>query len=413
MSGRALRLTALAVRKNSVAGWYPDGNGLYLQIGPTITKSWVYRYTMNGTERRQGLGAYPDTTLDEARTLATASRKLKAKGIDPLEQKRAEAVQRQLEAANTKTFKQCALECIEVKKAEWRNAKHHTQWHNTLKAYAYPTIGDLPVQSIDSALVLKVLKPIWSTKTETAQRVRGRIETVLDWAKGAGYRQGDNPAMWRGSLKTQLPDPSKIRKVKHHPALPHADIPELFDWLKTKDTLASKALAFTILTAARNGESRHAIRTDVDLSKPAWTIPEERMKAGREHTVPLSSQALAVLMQAEVFANDERIFPGMAKGKFISETAMRKLLAEFRDGLTVHGFRSTFRDWCAEETTYPRELAETALAHSNKDKVEAAYQRGDMFQKRMVLMQHWADYCYSETRKTARLLSVVTEREIG
>jgi len=406
MARSALKLTALAVKKISAKGWYPDGNGLYLQVSPTITKSWVYRYTMNGSERRQGLGAYPDTTLEEARTLARASRKLKAKGIDPLEQRRAEAVQRQLEAANTKTFKQCALECIEVKKAEWRNAKHHTQWHNTLATYAYPVIGDLPVQSIDSAIVLKVLKPIWNTKTETAQRLRGRIETVLDWAKGAGYRHGDNPAMWRGSLKTQLPDPSKIRKVRHHPALPHADIPEFFDWLKTKDTLASKALVFTILTAARNGESRHATRAEVDLSKPAWTIPEKRMKAGREHTVPLSGQALEVLNQAEVFANDERIFPGMSKGKFISETAMRRLLAEFREGLTVHGFRSTFRDWCAEETNYPRELAETALAHSNKDKVEAAYQRGDMFQKRMVLMQHWADYCTSGKREKGMVVDI-------
>ncbi|MDP4836929.1 MAG: integrase arm-type DNA-binding domain-containing protein [Burkholderiales bacterium] len=406
MARRALRLTALAVKKNSVAGWYPDGNGLYLQIGPTITKSWVYRYTMNGTERRQGLGAYPDTTLEEARTLASASRKLKAKGIDPLEWKRTDAVQRQLEAANTKTFKQCALECIEVKKVEWRNAKHHAQWHNTLKAYAYPTIGDLPVQSIDSALVLKVLKPIWNTKTETAQRVRGRIETILDWAKGAGYRQGDNPAMWRGSLKTQLPDPGKIRKVRHHPALPYADIPEFFDWLKTKDTLASKALAFTILTAVRNGVSRHAVRTEVDLSKPAWTIPESGMKAKREHAVPLSRQALVVLIQTEVFANDERIFPGRDKGRVISETAMRKLLAQFREGLTVHGFRSTFRDWCGEETNYPRELAETAMAHANKDKVEAAYKRGDMFQKRMVLMQHWADYCTSSSQRIDQVAAV-------
>jgi integrase len=334
MEGRALRLTALAVKKNSVAGWYPDGNGLYLQIGPTITKSWVYRYTMNGTERRQGLGAYPDTTLDEARTLARASRKLKAKGIDPLEQKRAEAVQRQLDAANTKSFKQCAEEYIEAKKAGWSNAKHQSQWRNTLATYAYPIIGDLPVQVVDGTLVLKVLDPIWNTKTETASRVRQRIEKVLDWATVRKYRHGDNPAVWRGRLDTQLADPGKVRKVKHHPALPHADIPELFNWLKTKDSLASKALAFTILTAARNGESRNATQLELDLSEATWTIPDERMKSGREHIVPLSSQALEVLQQAQVFASDERIFPGMAKGKFISETAMRKLLAEFREGHT-------------------------------------------------------------------------------
>jgi len=406
MARAALRLTALAVKKISVKGWYPDGNGLYLQVSPTITKSWVYRYTLNGSERRQGLGSYPDTTLEEARTTARESRKLKAQGVDPIEQRRDAAVQRQVETASNRTFKQCAEEFIEVKKAGWKNAKHQSQWRNTLATYAYPVIGDLPVQLVGGAQVLKVLEPIWIVKTETASSVRQRIEKVLDWAAVRQYRQGDNPAVWRGRLETQLADPSKVRKVRHHPALPHADIPELFDWLKTKDSLASKALVFTILTAARNGESRHATRAEVDLSKPAWTIPEKRMKAGREHTVPLSGQALEVLNQAEVFANDERIFPGMAKGKFISETAMRKLLAEFREGLTVHGFRSTFRDWCAEETNYPRELAETALAHSNKDKVEAAYQRGDMFQKRMVLMQHWADYCTSGKREKGMVVDI-------
>jgi len=406
MAKTALRLTALAAKRISAKGWYPDGNGLYLQVSPAITKSWVYRYKMNGTERRQGLGAYPDTTLEEARTLARASRKLKASGVDPLEHKRAEIERQRLEAANARTFKDCAEEYIKAKRAGWTNAKHQSQWINTLTTYAFPTIGDLPVQAIDGALVLKVLEPIWETKTETATRVRQRIEKVLDWATVRKYRQGDNPAVWRGRLDTQLSAPEKVRKVKHHPALPHADIPELFDWLKTKDTLAAKTLAFTILTAARNGESRHATRLELDLSAATWTIPEERMKAGREHTVPLSSQALAVLEQAEVFASDERIFPGMAKGKYISETAMRKLLAEFREGLTVHGFRSSFRDWCAEQTTYPRELAEAALAHSNKDKVEAAYQRSTMQAKRAVLMQHWADYCTSGKREKGQVVDI-------
>jgi integrase len=400
------RLTALAVKKIKTKGWYPDGSGLYLQVSPAITKSWVYRYTLNGTERRQGLGSYPDTTLEEARVLARTSRKLKSQGVDPIDQKHADDAQRRLEAANRKTFRECAEDFIDMKKAGWRNDKHQAQWRNTLATYAYPFIGDLPVQAVDGAQVLKVLGPIWTTKTETATRVRQRIEKVLDWATVRHYRQGDNPAVWRGRLETQLAEPGKVRKVKHHPALPHADVPELFDWLKSKDSLASKALAFTILTAARNGESRQALRSELDLDKPVWTVPAERMKAGREHAVPLSNQALSVLKQTEVFANDERIFPGMGKGKHISETAMRKLLADFRTGLTIHGFRSTFRDWCAEETNYPRELAETALAHVNKDKVEAAYQRGDMFQKRLVLMQHWADYCTSGMRKKGKVVDI-------
>jgi integrase len=408
MARQVERLTNMEASKTNKQGMHADGGGLYLQVSRYDTKAWIYRYTLNGSEHRIGLGPFPLVSLKEARELARQQSRLKSKGIDPLAHKRTQKVRERLEAANTKTFAQCALEYIEVHQAGWRNAKHQSQWRNTLATYAYPFIGDLSVQAIDGALVLKVLNPIWTTKTETAQRVRQRIEKVLDWATVGGYRQGENPAQWRGRLQTQLADPGKLRKVKHHPALPHADIPELFDWLKTKDTLASKALAFTILTAARNGESRQAIQSELDLSKPAWTIPEERMKAGRAHTVPLSSQALVVLKQSQIFASDERIFPGMANGKYISETAMRKLLAEFREGLTIHGFRSTFRDWCAEETNYPRELAEAALAHSNKDKVEAAYQRGDLFQKRLVLMQDWANYCLSGKRDKGRVVDIQT-----
>jgi integrase len=398
MARPAFRLTALAVKKLNCKGWYADGNGLYLQVSPAITKSWVYRYTLDGVEHRQGLGSYPDTSLEQARLKAQENRKLKAQGIDPVSQKHSDATKRRLEAANSKTFRECAEQYIDVKKAGWSNAKHESQWRNTLATYVYPVFGELPVQAVDGALIVKVLEPIWNSKTETASRIRQRIEKILDWASVRRYRQGDNPAVWRGRLETQLADPSKVRKVRHHPALPYVDIPEFFSWLSTKNSLASKALAFTVLTAARGGESRQTTQAELDFSKFAWLIPATRMKARREHTVPLSKQALAVLRQVEMFRSDERIFPGMRDGKFISETALRKLLAEFRLGMTVHGFRSSFRDWCAEETNYPRELAEAALAHANKDKVEAAYKRGDMFQKRMVLMQHWADYCTSSSQ---------------
>ena len=387
------RLTAMKVLKTKKTGWYPDGDGLYLQISPTSTKSWVYRYKFKGKERRQGLGRYPDTSLDEARGRATDSRKLKNAGTDPIEHKRNQTAQTNLDSAKGITFRECAILYIDSHKAAWRNRKHESQWRNTLETYAYPIIGDLSIQDVDVGLILKVLEPIWTTKTETATRVRQRIENICDWAKAREYREGENPARWRGHLDKLLPKPTKVQKVKHFEALHYSEMPKFYQWLREKDFLSAKALTFTILTAARNGEARGADRSEIDLNAKSWTLPAERMKTDKPHRVPLSKEAIKVLKELEPFSNDERIFPGQGKASSISATALLKTLKEYRQNLTVHGFRSTFRDWCAERTNYPREVAEAALAHSLKDQTEAAYQRGDLFEKRAKMMEAWAKYC--------------------
>ena len=393
------KLSALKVLELAKPGSYFDGGGLLLKISPTLTKSWVFRYNINGKERRQGLGPYPDTGLDEARDIAQECRKLKRQGIDPIEHRQEVYRGRKKEKANQITFKECATIYIDTHKTGWRNDKHIAQWRNTLKTYAYDIIGDLPVNEIDTPSIHHVLKPIWLNKTETATRVRQRIEKILDWAESLNYRQGNNPAKWQGHLEHSLPKPSKIRKVRHHPALPYKEIPAFWKWLSTKDSLSSKALAFTILTAARNGESRQAVLKEIDLKNECWNVPGERMKAGRDHRVPLSKVTLQVLSDVEPYSNGVNLFPSKGKSGCISETALRKLLKEYRPGLTVHGFRSTFRDWAAEVTNYPRELAEAALSHVIRDATEAAYQRGDMLEKRAIMMESWAVYCTSSNKE--------------
>ncbi|MEK0326383.1 MAG: integrase arm-type DNA-binding domain-containing protein, partial [Nitrosopumilus sp.] len=374
-------------------GWYPDGQGLYLQVGPTGTKSWVFRYKIGGKERRQGLGSYSDVSLEEARASATVSRKLKQAGIDPIDRKRQELAQTRLYAAKGVSFKEASLQYIESHKFGWTSRKHEVQWGKSLEQHAYPVIGDLPIQSIDVGLVLKVLEPIWNTKTETASRIRQRLENICDWAKVRGYREGENPARWRGHLDQLLPKPSKVARIKHLPALHYSELPEFYQSLTGIDSLSAKALMFLILTAARSGEVRRATKTEVDLTKGLWVLPEERMKAGKEHRVPLSETALNILADVEPVSHDERIFPGQGNAKFISGASLLSIAKQYGQDITVHGFRSTFRDWCAEMTSYPQELAEAALAHQLKNKTEKAYQRGDLLQKRARLMDEWARYC--------------------
>ena len=281
------RLSDLAVRKKKKPGWYPDGAGLYLQIGPNGSKSWVFRYKLGKRERRQGLGRYPDVSPDEAREKATASRKLKASGIDPIDHGRSEEKERLLSDAKSSTFSDCAQRCIDSLRPGWKNTKHAQQWQNTLETYAYPMIGNVPIQDVDTELVVRILEPIWVAKTETATRVRQRIEKVCDWAKGRGLRQGENPARWRGHLDSQLPPPNKVRKVKHLEALPYQEIPAFWQWIQTKNSLSAKALMFTILTATRSGEARGIVDSEFDLDTGVWNIPGGRMKTGEPHSVPL------------------------------------------------------------------------------------------------------------------------------
>lgn len=341
----------------------------------------MLRYQVQGRRHDLGLGAYPDVTLAMARLKATDARRLILDGDDPIAKRR---------QAQPKTFKDAALELIESKRSGWKNAKHAAQWTSTLEAYVFPTLGPMQVTKIATADVVGALKPIWSQKPETANRVRQRIEAVLDYASALGIREGDNPARWRGHLDNLLPKPTKVRAVQHHPALPHADISEFMDALSTRKGVSARALTFTILTAARSGETRGMTWAEVDLDNGVWTIPAQRMKAAKEHRVPLTLTAIAQL--GERGADTDLVFGSETKaGKPISDMSMTALLRRMEyDNITVHGFRSTFRDWAGETTSFPREVIEAALAHGIKDKAEAAYARSDLFDKRRDLMQAWS-----------------------
>lgn len=377
-------------------GYHRDGGGLYLQVSTAGTKSWIFRFMLNGRAREMGLGSLLAVSLKDAREKAADCRRELANKRDPIEVRDALHRQQALEAARTKTFKECAEAYIDSKKGKWRNAKHAAQWASTLKTYAFPVFGHLSVQDIDKPLIMRVLDPIWHEKTETASRLRGRIETVLNWAMARGYREeGLNPARWRGNLdKAGLGRRSEVAPVTHHPALPYEEIPAFMKELRTRNGIAPRALEFLILTATRAGEATGATWAEVDLDKAVWTIPGARMKAKRDHRVPLSIAAVEVLKDIEKVRQNDYVFPGQRINKPLTSASCMKVLRKMkRDDITVHGFRSSFRDWCAEQTAYANEVAEAALAHVVKDKAEAAYRRGDMLEKRAKLMQAWADYC--------------------
>ena len=393
MAHKLNKLTARTVATVSKPGLYADGGGLYLRVGRGGARNWCLRFMLAGKAREMGLGGLSKVSLAEARKKATEHRLHLADKVDPIERRKAESSARKIEAARAMTFEQCAEAYIAAHRAGWRNPKHAGQWGMTLTNYAGPVMGALPVQAIDTALVMKVIEPLWTIKPETASRLRGRIERVLDWAKVRGYRDGENPARWRGYLDHQLPARGKVRRVKHHAALHYAELPGFMVALREQQGVAARALEFTILTAARTGEVIGARWCEIDFANRVWTIPGDRMKGGREHRIPLSKPALAVL--EHMWEQDgELIFPGLKPGKPLSNMAMLILLARVgRGDVTVHGFRSTFRDWAAERTTFAREVAEMALAHAIPDAVEAAYRRGDLFDKRRRLMDAWAAYC--------------------
>jgi integrase len=392
------RLNALAVSRASRPGLYPDGGGLYLQVTKAGVRSWTFRFMRDGRERYMGLGPLHTVSLAEARAKAVECRKLRLAGLDPIEARNTARNQAKLDAAKAMTFRACAEAYIEAHKAGWKSAKHAAQWPSTLKTYAYPVFGELPVQAADVALVMKAVEPIWRTKTETASRLRGRIEAVLDWAAVRGYRAGDNPARWRGHLDHLLPGRAKVQRVAHHAALPYAEIGGFMAALRQQAGVSALALELTILTAARSGEVLEARWAEIDLEAKVWTIPPERMKAGKAHRVSLSEAAVTVVRKLAAARVGEFVCPGGRKGKSLSNMAMLKLLERMdRADLTVHGFRSTFRDWAAERTNVPRDVAEMALAHTIGDKVEAAYRRGDLFAKRRRLMEAWARYCANAT----------------
>jgi integrase len=389
------KLSALKVTKETKPGYFGDGGGLWLQVSKAGTKSWVFRFKSPLTEkaREMGLGSINTYSLAEARSRAAEVRKIVDAGRDPISERDADRQRIKLTTAMAMTFDECADAYIEAHRAGWKNPKHVTQWENTLASYASPVIGSLPVASAGMSLVLRILEPIWTTKNETASRLRGRIEAVLDWATVRGYRSGENPARWKGHLDKVLPAPNKVQKVKHHSALPYAQVGEFMAALRNYEGIAAKALEFTILTAARSGEVRGAEWQEIDLRAKTWTIPAERMKAGKEHRIPLSDAAVKLLQLMPRLKDVAHVFPSPQNTALSDMSLMAVLRRMGRKDLTVHGFRSTFRDWAGETTPFPREVIEHALAHQLRDKAEAAYQRGDLLVKRERLMQTWADYC--------------------
>jgi integrase len=405
------KLSATKVEKTKQAGMYGDGGGLWLQVRAPHVKSWIFRYTVNGRARAMGLGPVGTVSLVDARRRAAEARALLLDGTDPIADRDEVRAKRKLAAANAVTFKECAAAYIQQHKAGWRSAKHGEQWAKTIATYAEPVFGALPVQSIDTGLVMRVLQPIWTTKAETAARVRGRIEKVLDWAKVQGYREGENPARWRGHLAALLPKQSNFARVEHHAALPYRQMGEFMAEMGKQEGNAARALELAILTAARTGEVIRARWAEIDLSEALWTIPAERTKTHRKHRIPLAPAAVAVIEKMRARAEGEFVFPGARPSVSLSNEAMRAVLMRMgRTDITPHGFRSTFRDWAAEQTAFPREVAEMALGHAVGSQVEAAYRRGDLREKRRKLMEAWAAYC-AASAKGGKVVQMKRESE--
>jgi integrase len=401
---RATNKLTTASLKTRTPGVYADGGGLYLQVTQgkdgEPKRSWLCRVRLAGKVRELGFGRVQDLPLAAARERCAEYRRLAAAGIDPLEHEKAEAERKAAEEAERRaramTFKQAADAYIAAHEKGWKNDKHRKQWPATLEAYAYPKFGAVPVGAVDRAMVLKVIEPLWATKTETASRLRGRIEAVLDWAAVRGLRSGENPARWRGALEMVLPARAKVQRQKHHPSMPYAKVGAFMADLRSKSAAGADCLQFLILTGARYGEAAGARWGEIDLLAETWTLPPERMKAGRTHRVALSSAAMDILRRrakAHGSKPDGLVFESdMRRGAPVSDMTLTAYLRRAELPFTVHGFRSSFRVWAAEKTAFPREIGEAALAHTNSDRVEAAYQRSDFFEKRRRLMQAWADY---------------------
>jgi integrase len=391
------RLSAVTVNKEKSPGYYPDGAGLYLQISESGSKSWVLRFMLNKRAREMGLGSLSDRTLAEARERAKEYRQLVDQGIDPIEYRKLERERNIQASMQRKTFEQCAIEYRDLHASGWKNAKHAAQWINTLTAYAFPIFGKKDISSVNKADILKALEPIWTSKPETASRVRQRIRAVLDWAAARDYRTGHDPQIW-DQVSRSLPKTKDIKKVTHFEACPY---PMVYSALQSiahsgaSDTVKF-AILFTVLTAARSGEVRGAAWSEIDFHGKRWVIPAERMKAGKEHRIPLSDRALEILrIMKKVTGKSDLVFPS-DKNKQYSDMTFTMLIRRLGHTFTIHGFRSTFRDWAAEQTAFPREVCEAALAHSTKDDTEAAYFRSDLFEKRRQLMEAWATYCAME-----------------
>lgn len=392
------RLTDAQVRSIKTSGWYPDGAGLYIQVTSPTAKSWVYRYAKKGKEHRLGLGPYPTIELKAARGLADECRKLLAQGEDPKVH-----LKRRRFAGNEDTrewtFEECAEAYMDVQRPSWSNPKHAQQWKNTLTNYAYPYIGKLNVDSIGTNEVVDCLQPIWAEKTETASRVRQRIESVFNWARAKGYRNSENPADWKGLIENILPAPKRLTVPKHHPYMEVDQLPEFYGWLIRKNSVSAQSLRFLILTAARNGEARGALYSEIDAKKSIWKLPASRMKARIEHRVPLSSEAMSVVESTKAITTGDYVFSTQGV-KEITEAALRKLLGGYiKESKTkhcvLHGFRSSFRVWAETNSSLGFAVLETAIAHRKGNSVESAYLDNDFIEERRVLMEEWSQFLLS------------------
>jgi len=390
---------------------HADGEGLYLSVAKTGSKSWIFRYQVAGRRREMGLGSLTSLSATKARARAEELRELTRAGVDPLEERKQAAIAKAREAAELRaqetaaalTFETVATDYIKAHSPGWRSAKHADQWTRTLELYAYPVIGNLPIQEVTTEHLLRILQPVWSNKTETASRVRSRIELIIGFAKARGWSRGENPATWRGHLDALLPTKSRVKPVRHHAALDWNQMADFMARLSIIPGVSSRALAFVILTAARSGEVRHARWREIDLEEATWTVPAERMKARKEHRVPLSADAVALLQVLPRLGDAEDpqsdlVFPGAHSGRPLSDMSLLTVIRRMDRGegaehITVHGFRSSFRDWASEATFHHPDVVELALAHTIANKVEAAYRRGDMFAKRRSLMEDWAAWC--------------------
>lgn len=388
----AKQLAERTVAALKTDGRYAVGGiaGLHLRISAGH-RGWILRVLVGDKRKDIGLGAYPLISLAQARERAWKIHEAIREGRDPVAPRKLQRQALISQAAVEKTFQWCADEFLKAKSSEWKNAKHRQQWENTLETYAIPHLGHLAVSQLDLPHILACLEPIWHTKNETASRLRGRIESILDWATVRKYRSGDNPARWKGHLDKVLPAPSKIQKVEHHRAIPVADMSDFLSMLRARVGIAARALEFVIFTAARSGEARGATWSEIDMKAAIWIVPAERMKAGVEHRVPLSLEALQLLQTLPRIDHSKLLFPG-SKGQPLSDMSMTAVMRRMEVDAVPHGFRSTFRDWVGEQTNYPRELAEQALAHTIENKVEAAYRRGDGLEKRRQMMQDWASH---------------------
>jgi integrase len=385
------KLTAIQVTRAKRPGYYSDGGGLFLRVGPTGAKSWAFRFADAGKRHEMGLGPCHTISLVEARQKAQDARKLRLEHVNPIEARRSAQAQDKAPRVKAMTFRQCAEAFIEAHRAGWSGRRQATQWTNSLTNSAFPIMGELPVAVVELAHVLAAIEPMWSSKPETANRVRSRIESVLDWAAARGYRQGDNPARWRGHLDKLLPNKSKVKPVTAHVAMPYIELPAFIAMLRQRDTVHSRALEFLILTATRTNEALGARWDEIDLNARTWTVPAARMKSRRDHRVPLCDRAVAIIEQMAELRAGEYVFPGRA-GRLGHDAIFREL-ARIGQDVNAHGFRSSFRDWAAERTAFPEIVAEMSLAHTVGDAVVRAYRRSDLFEQRRRLMDAWAAFC--------------------